>query len=226
MIRENRTLIFDTETKGVDGKFVYDLGYIITNRRGDEFCRRRFLVREVITNPDIMRDAYYNRKIYTCYIPMLDSASEPMVMNWEDIGLTIRRDIARYNVNILSAYNLPFDLAAMRETSQLVGLQTSILAFKPTLLCLWLFACQHLFTRPTYKTMARREGWLSDAGNYRTTAEHAYRYLTCQYDYEEPHTALEDAEIEKVIFTRLLAMRKTIPYNELNAMPWRIPQDD
>jgi hypothetical protein len=225
-MRENRFLVFDTETQGVENRYVYDLGYFITNRRGEVFAGRRFLVKEILTNPDIMADAFYHRKIFTNYIPMLDNSRQPMLENWENIALTMRRDIRRHNVNVLSAYNLPFDLGAMRQTSQYVGFGGTILTSRPTLLCLWLMSCQHLFTRPTYKTMAKENGWISDAQNYRTTAEHAFRYLTLNPDYIEPHTALEDAEIETYILHRLLAMRKRIPYNELNSMPWRIPQDD
>lgn len=226
MIRENRFLVFDTETQGVENKLVYDLGYIITNRRGRIFEARRFLVRETITNPRIMADAFYHSKIYTNYIPMLDAANIPMLESWENIALTMRRDIRKHGVNILSAYNLLFDLSAMRQTSQHVGYSGHILTSRPILLDLWLFACMHLFTRPTYKTMAQREGWVSEAGNYRTTAEHAYRYLTLNFSYAEPHTALEDSEIETEILYRLLAMRKRIPYNELVAHPWRIPNND
>lgn len=225
MINENRFLVFDTETQGVENKLVYDLGYLIVNRHGDVFAGRRFLVKEIITNPDIMADAFYHRKIYTNYIPMLDSSRVPMLASWSDIALTMRRDIRRYNVNVLTAYNLLFDLAAMRATSQHVGYSGTVLTSRPTLLDLWLFACLHLFTRPTYKRMADREGWKSDAGNYRTTAEHAYRYLTLDYNYAEPHTALEDSEIEAYILNRLLASKRKIPYNELVSNPWRIPND-
>jgi hypothetical protein len=226
MIRENRFLVFDTETQGVENKLVYDLGYFIVNRRGRIFESRRFLVREIITDPEIMCDAFYHSKVYTNYIPMIDKSENPMLASWEDIALTMRSDMQKHNVNILTAYNLLFDLSAMRATSQHIGYSGHILTSRPTLLDLWLFACQHLFTRPTYKTMADREGWKSEAGNYRTTAEHAFRYLTLDYNYAEPHTALEDAEIEAEILFRLLAMRKRIPYNELIPNPWRIPQDD
>lgn len=225
-MRENRFLVFDTETQGVENKLVYDLGYFITNRRGEIFAARRFLVREIITNPDVMSKAFYHRKIYTNYIPMLDNSRKNMLENWANIALTMRRDIRKYKVNVLSAYNLNFDLGAMRETSQFVGFGGTILTSRPTLLDLWLMSCQHVFTRPTYKALARQEGWISDAGNYRTTAEHAYRYLACQSDYVEPHTALEDAEIETFILHKLLAMRKAIPYNTLIPNPWRLAQND
>jgi hypothetical protein len=68
-------------------------------------------------------------------------------------------------------------------------------------------------------------GWITPANNVRTTAEKVYAYLTGQHDFVESHTALSDAQIETEILHRLLAKRKTIPYNNPNlASPWRRAQ--
>lgn len=224
MIPAKKTLLFDTETKGVDKKLIYDIGYVVCNRHGEPDIMRRFLVREIITNPDLMRDAFYNRKIYSAYIPMLDASCSPLLANWEDIIGTMRDDVLTHGVSIVSAYNLAFDVNAMRETSEYCNNTGAVFITPPARLCLWVWSCQQLFNTRLYREVAKNEGWISPAGNYRTTAEHAYRFLTGSFDYEEPHTALEDVAIERVILTRLFRKRKRIPYNEVRSDAWRLAQ--
>jgi len=221
-IKENRFMVFDTETMGLENRVVYDIGYYIVNRRGNIFASRRFLVKEIITNPRIMTDAFYHDKVYSDYLEMLDNSDSRLIYNWSDIQNYIREDINIYNVNTMSAYNLAFDMSAIKATNKATGCGT-LLTSRPVLLDLWLFSCLYLFNTRYYKEMAKDNNWISPAGNYRTTAEHAYRFITLNADYTEPHTALEDAEIESEILNRLLAKKQKIPYNTINAHPWRIP---
>lgn len=222
MIPENRFMVFDTETMGVSNRVIYDIGYYIVNRRGKVFTSKRFLVREIITNPRIMTDAFYHDKIYSNYLEMIDNADSPLIHAWADIQDYIREDINTYNVNTFAAYNLGFDMSAIKATNKATNCG-SLLTARPVLLDLWLFSCMYLFNTRYYKEMATANNWVSDAGNYRTTAEHAYRFITLNADYTEPHTALEDAAIESEILNRLLNKRKKIPYNVMNPHPWKIP---
>ena len=222
MLKENRFFVFDTETQGVDNRVVYDIGYNIVNRRGNVFASRRFLVREVITNPRIMTEAFYHNKIYSDYLELIDNSPIQLIYNWSEIQDFIREDVNTFGVNVFAAYNLAFDMSAINATNKATN-SGKLLQQRPMLLDLWLFACQYLFTTRFYKEMAKDNNWISDAGNYRTTAEHAYRFITLNADYVEPHTALEDADIETEILVKLLNKKKKIPYNVINAHPWRIP---
>lgn len=221
-IAENRFLVFDTETMGVSNRVIYDIGYYIVNRRGHVFTSRRFLVREIITNPRIMTEAFYHNKIYSNYLEMIDNSDSRLIHNWSDIQNEMREDINLYNVNTFAAYNLAFDMSAINATNKATNC-SRLLTQRPVLLDLWLFSCLYLFNTRYYKEMAKNNNWVSDAGNYRTTAEHAYRFITLNADYKEPHTALEDAAIESEILNRLLNKKKKIPYNVINPHSWKIP---
>ena len=222
MIPENRFMVFDTETMGLSNRVIYDIGYYIVNRRGKVFTSKRFLVREIITNPCIMTDAFYHDKIYSNYLEMIDNADSPLIHAWADIQDYIREDINTFGVNTFAAYNLGFDMSAINTTNKATNCGR-LLTARPVLLDLWLFSCMYLFNTRYYKEMATANNWVSNAGNYRTTAEHAYRFITLNANYTEPHTALEDAAIESEILNRLLNKRKKIPYNVLNPHPWKIP---
>jgi len=199
MIKQKIFLTLDTETVGLPPKnFVYDVGYTIHNKAGEIFAARSFLVRDVITDPKKMMSAFYAKKIFSFYIPALDEGT-------------------------MKLWDANFDIRDMNSTNALLK-GAPIIPRPVDRLCIWNFACNVLLNRPTYHAMADANGWRSRAGNVRTTAEHTYRYITGLTDFIESHTALHDAEIETDILTRCFAQKKTIPYNELPAMPWQIAQ--
>lgn len=86
---------------------------------------------------------------------------------------------------------------------------------------IWDFACSSIFQRPTYKNMALENGWYSDAGNYKTNAECAYRYITQNPEFIESHTAMDDVIIEGEILAYLFRDKTVkIPYG-ITGFPWR-----
>ena len=73
----------------------------------------------------------------------------------------------------------------------------------------WGMACDRLLNKNAYKEMCFEGSMLTNSGDYfKTSAETAYRYLREQYDFEEAHTALADAEIESFILSKILAKGK------------------
>ncbi len=236
MPKEKHFMVTDTETVGLGHKaFVFDLGYVITSRKGTKL-ERSFLVREIITNPTIMLGALFNEewrammggKLFANYMPALNDGSM-RIYPWSEIVETMREDMRTYDVQVFAAYNLPFDSKALAKTQQRIRGEGKILDYRPSLLCLWDFACSAVCNTQLYHDVAWQEGnergWITDAGNVRTTAEKVYSFLTGQLDFIESHTALDDARIEAEILLRLLAKRKTIPYDNPDiGSPWQRAQ--
>ena len=70
---------------------------------------------------------------------------------------------------------------------------------------IWGMACEHLLNRVKYKELCLDLGMLTNSGEFfKSSAESSYRYLCEQYDFEEAHTALADAEIESAILAKIL----------------------
>ena len=109
----------------------------------------------------------------------------------------------------------------MRHTSATLA-NRKFLNYVPKLLDIWQFACETILNRPTYRNMAQKYNWISEAGNIRTSAECAYRYVAHQPEAIEAHTALCDARIEGEILAKCFRQKKTVPYGVMNAQPWRI----
>ena len=73
---------------------------------------------------------------------------------------------------------------------------------------LWGLSCEHLLNTPEYKQACYDNDWRSASGKYYpTNAEKAFAFCFGNLDFEEAHTALEDAEIESMLFA--LITKKT-----------------
>ena len=73
---------------------------------------------------------------------------------------------------------------------------------------LWGLTCKHILNCDDYKRMCVDNNWSTASGLYfPTNAEKAFAFVSAQMDFEEAHTAIEDAEIETALFA--IIYRKT-----------------
>ena len=121
MIQKHYYLTLDTETATLpfandyDSKarksiaiakpLVYDIGWVITDRRGHVEKSVNYLVQETFFVPNIFNTAYYAKK-RPIYMDMLHSG-EITVKNWQDIIWELFTDLAK--VKACVAYNAAFD---------------------------------------------------------------------------------------------------------------------
>ena len=174
-----------------------------------------------------METAYYAKKLPQ-YIKGLETGE------FVKVGMLQARAeflelMEKYDIKTISAYNLMFDMKALKSTFQTLGYGAKFLPSETRytkdnidLLCIWSFACEVLFTQKTYSKVANQQGWLTNAGNMLTNAECAYRYITKDYTFEEQHTGLADVEIECQILAKCVAQKQKHE-SEIIAHPWRIP---
>ena len=218
-IQAKTIMVLDTETCDLKGH-VYDVGYTIANKRGEIVTRYNALVLEIFTDAEKMMGAFYAKKLFSHYAPMLDRG-EISLVPWMDIVAQMRYDISPHNVNVMAAYNLGFDRRVMRQTHSLLG-DGSPICNKMEQLDLWQFACETKLSQKRYASIAREQGWVSAAGNIKTGAEFAYRFCSGDFGFIEDHTALSDALIETEIMADCFRQKKAVPYGKVNGSPWRI----
>lgn len=215
--------VIDTETASLSGA-VYDIGVVITNKKGEIMQTYNALVHEVVTNPKLMMGAFYAGKTFSHYIPMIASG-EVKIKPWATIHAELRELLA--DVDVVSAYNLAFDRRVIKQTSEMFG-TGSIFSRPVKQLDIWRFACQTLLNQKLYKQLAKGERWVSEAGNIKSGAEVAYRFITGKWYFVEDHTALSDCFIETEILARCYAAKKSVPYNKVDdkyhGAPWRLIQ--
>lgn len=185
-------VVFDTETTSLEKPFCYDIGYVIIEAESWEILvRRSFVVEQVWHNLPLFSSAYYADKR-----PLYVSAMRARAAIMDKFGYIcrqMRKDFRTYNVQIAFAFNSAFD--------------EKVFNFN----CDW-YKCINPFDEipirdirgfahrfiasKEYKAFCDRNQYYTEAGNYSTTAEVIYRYITQNTDFIEAHTALSDAEIE------------------------------
>ncbi|MGB1843048.1 MAG: hypothetical protein ACPHIB_02720 [Thalassobaculaceae bacterium] len=210
----------DSETVGLYGD-VYDLAWSIHNKRGEVTIERNWLVRETFTNPKKMMGAFYAGKLFSHYAPMLERGEIKMA-SWFDIIAQLHEDIEQFGVNVIAAYNAGFDLRVIAQTHVDLGGEGEAIPSDIDVLDIWQFACETKLSQKQYRQIALDQGWISPAGNIKTGAEFAFRFCSGDLAFIEDHTALSDVRIEVQILAECFRQKKSVPYNIINASPWRI----
>ena len=88
---------------------------------------------------------------------------------------------------------------------------------------LWGLSCEHLLNNDEYKEMCRDNKWYSASGKYyKTSAEAAYRFVSKELEFDEAHTALDDAEIESVLLHHIMKKKASNLSIGIIYFPFRI----
>ena len=196
-------IIFDTETISLEKAFCYNLGYVITNEKGEILLSRNFIIKQVYDNKPLFATAYYatKRPLYTSYM----KGKKAKKVLWGVACKTMAKDIADYGVKVGYAYNASFDtkvfyfnhLFFKNKTRPLDNIIIKdIMDFIP------------FTTSQAYKDFCKVNGFLTKNGRCKITAETAYAFITNNPNYKEEHTALEDSKIESAILEYGLAWKE------------------
>lgn len=224
--RKKMIAVFDTETIGVVEPLIYDLGITITDKKGCIYAQGNWIIKEIWEQKDLMNSAYYSWKI-PIYEKMIKE-NLVQVVPWLQAKEEYNRLLKDYNVTVISAYNLQFDIGAMKKThSSLVKDKSLFLTKKiKETWDIWGLAVQTVLSQKSYKRIAEEKGWFTPKGNYLTNAEVAYRYITNDHYFEESHTALHDTEIETKILAHCLKQNVKLPKGKgIFANPWKFIQN-
>jgi DNA polymerase III epsilon subunit-like protein len=223
--REN-IMILDVETAGgFASPLVYDLGIVVAARTSGEILETRsFVLSDVfVDRPRDMRSAYYAEKIPAYHKAI--AAKHMKVVDFWTAWRAIRHLVKKYNIHRVYAYNAAFDIGALNNTMKMVtnGKYRNFLPYGMKVCCIWHMACQTILRQKAYRKFAAKNGFVSEFGNIRTTAEVAYAYITKNPNFVEAHTGLSDAVIENAILHHILRQKKRID-EAVKHNCWRIAQ--
>jgi len=236
----NEVANFDPEKKkkiAIARPLIYDIGWTITNRKGEILDSKQFLIAETFAVPAVFNTAYYAEK-RPLYLDML-SRKETEIKPWNEVAKILLNDLRK--VDAVGAYNSMFDfkkaipftelyikklyspdyyeweaiqrklcykIANVRyqkdEEKEFDGENFRFRDEEFPLFDLWGLAARHLLNNATYKKNCLKHEMLTASGTFfKTSAEASYRYLQDKYDFDEAHTALDDAIIETYILSQI-----------------------
>lgn len=199
-------LVVDTETYGdIKYPIAYEVGGVVCDRNGNIYYKFHYAIRETFADLRRMCTAYYSWKFPGYVDRLYEREMEPVP--FAEICARIDAIIEHYNIHTLCAYNLAFDLRAMRNTAREV-LHTDVWCDRELEnLCIMCAACDILYG-PKYCKVARENGWVTEKGNIKTSAESGYRYISGNYSFEEEHRGLDDCIIEAKILAAVFRKHK------------------
>ena len=88
---------------------------------------------------------------------------------------------------------------------------------------LWGLSCEHILNCEDYKEQAQAMGWCTASGKYySTTAEATFRFISNNIEFEEAHTAIDDALIESAIFAIICKATKNKVPMGIEYFPFKI----
>lgn len=230
MKTRNNIMILDTETVGSTGHpFIHDFGYVIVDRNFNVLKKDRYLVKEFHKWAHAFLD---NNQFYNQYTHDYEQAEETeKILTWSEISKIVSRETVKYNVNVISAYNLAFDLKAIENTEKLFNrgtlyLSKTIHQKSKYLLDIWNLACETICVTDEYYQFCKENNAFSKCGNIKTNAETVYRFIFNNYVYNEKHTALSDSEDEMQILKYIVnnEKKKKFPNYGLYYNCWRKAQ--
>lgn len=186
-------MIFDTETTSLEKPFCYNIGYTIFDTDTlTKVVRKDFVVEQVWHNAMLFTTAYYadKRQIYVERM----RARKARLEKFGYITQEMYRDIRDFEISHAFAYNSPFDVKVFEYN------------------CDW-FKCINPFDTvkvhdirghvhkviawtDEFQDYCDKVGAYTESGNYSTTAETLFRYLSGNEEFIEEHTALADSDIE------------------------------
>jgi hypothetical protein len=223
----NLVLVVDVETCGAlgDGK-VYDLGFAVVEPKTATIVEMHSLViPEVFYGMESeMRSAYYADKLPQ-YVAGIDSGEWTLSTFWNTWNL-VRDTMRKYGITKVYAYNCKFDKDALNNTMRVITAGRFSHFFpKGTIFCdIWHMACQSIMSQRNFVKFCNKNGFVSDAGNLRTSAEVCYAYITKNATFEEAHTGLDDVLIEAAILQHIYRQKQKRVNEKIVPNPWRIPQ--
>jgi hypothetical protein len=186
-------LVFDTETANLEKPFCYNLGYVIFNTdEGKVVLKRDYVIEQVWHNTMLFTTAYYANK-RELYVSRMKGRTAIMD-KWGYVCQRLYRDIVEFEITDGYAYNSGFDEKVFEfncEWFKTINPLDNIKVHD-----IRGYVMDKIAFTERYKEFCEHHQLLTESGNYSTTAETVYRYVSGNHDFVEEHTALADSEIE------------------------------
>lgn len=198
-------IILDTETTNdIDCPLVYDFGFSVIDENGKAYASYSFVNADIFCDDELMANAYFAEKIPQYWEDI--KSGNRILKSFRSIERTFRRVCREWNVDTFVAHNARFDYIALQTTKRYITTSKERFFFPyGSKFVDTLKLSREVFGQDeTYRNFCVINGYVTNHGQNRYTAEIIYRFLTNDNKFEEEHTGLADCMIEKEIFRHCL----------------------
>jgi len=190
---------------------VYDIGWVITDKRGRIYKKRSFIIYEIFVQMrDVMATAYYADKI-PMYWEQIQSGQRRLV-RFQTMYNIFWEDVKEYGIDSYFAHNAQFDVKALNNTIRWVtkSKKRYFFPFNAEIWCTLKMRRQVIANKKSYNEWCKHYEFLTKHKPPRSqlTAEVLYRFITGNVEFEESHTGLEDVLIETEILVYCFRQHK------------------
>lgn len=213
VVLDTETCPIDKDFNGVDANnmFTYDIGFAVCDKKGTIYEEYSFIVKEIFFDEqELMKSAYYSTKV-SKYLEDIKAGTRK-VASFYEIRKCLIEVMAKYNTNIVIAYNARFDDVTLKQTQRWLT-KSKYRYFLPYGAEVWdsLKMVRDVVAKtPTYIRFCEQNGYMTahKTPQPQMKAETVYRYITQDTEFIEAHTGLEDVKIETAIFAYCMAKHK------------------
>lgn len=192
-----KIIVFDTETLGLTNPLIYDLGYIVYDLDTNSIIKEKsYIISQVFDNDMLFQTAYYKDK-KPIYLERLKSGYSKKV-GWGSAIRYLKKDIERYNISNVYAYNSRFDYNAFAKTCAYFKTYNPLELLKANENDIMNYLGV-ITNTPDYQNFCEINGFMTKhkpTPRTQKKAETLNAFLTNNADYQEEHTGLEDSKIE------------------------------
>lgn len=225
---ENKIMIIDTEAISLTKRYIYDIGIIVAEwdsekRQYIAIEKHQWLIKQIWDNKILFSTAYYadKAKKYKSIMSRNAAKGQKTKFYWGNAMNKIETIIEHHNIMKYCAYNSPFDKGAFEMTSELLNGKNAIEDLQDIDIKSIAGIIHH---DKNYQEMAKENKWFTESGNYLTNAEKTYAFITNNVEYIEPHTSLQDCEIELEILNYAISKGANLDSKFKNLVRTDIPQ--
>lgn len=212
-----KIIILDVE--GMQTARPYNVGYMVADNKGKVYKKESFAILPCIW--ENLQNCLPAKEM--THKNIQEILANPVKYNWtmpEEVMDSLVKDVKAFNVKQIWAYNVTFDRGSMKR---LYGDKFHELADRVEFLDIWTAIVVTRLCTKKYVKFCRENGFVSEKGNCRTSAEVVWKYLSKNVDFEEEHTGLADCEIEYQIYLTAKNSKKKMDGKTKN--PWRLVKE-
>lgn len=210
-------MILDVE--GMRDEKPYNVGYLIGDRKGNIVLKRSWALPNAIWSN--LKNCLNAKRMTKKNVEEIladfgsDNRKYDYISNVDFIA-QFEADLEQYKVSQIWAYNEIFDNGSISRVYE--GRPMPDVAWCDIMSA----ACASICYKKKYVKFCMENGFLTEKGNIKYSAESVYAYLTNNPNFKEEHTGLADCLIEYQIYLAVIKKKQKLHKNlDNNERPWK-----